>query len=398
MSIFAAVITGQGTGAISTIQLFGDKAEAILKKIFKPVSVKPATLEFGQILLGTIHDGDRTIDQVTIGCEGENNFTINCHGNPLIVEMIMKLLQKQNVKPIAAQQLIVKILSSDKSLNTIAIEAALAQAEAKTLEGTKIIANQVDAGLAEKAAQWLGNINDIPSGQIAADAEKILKTSQTAKLIIEGLTAVIAGPPNTGKSTLLNYFAGKPKAIVTDIKGTTRDYVTAQCLLPPLCIEFIDTAGLDDELAAAAANKIEKTAQEKSFSILEKADLVLVVLDNSQTKNVLGKKLLKKIANKKIITILNKCDLPAKFDPAELPKTLADTIKISAKTGTGIENLLKKIRQLSDAADFDLQSPVCFTDRQKNLLQKLTSAKTKKLARQIISGLLNSQIESLQKN
>jgi len=389
MSIFAAVMTGQGTGAISTIQLFGDKAEAILKKIFKPVSIKPATFGLGQILLGTIHDGNRTIDQVTIGCEGENNLTINCHGNPLIVEMIMKLLQKQNVKPITAQQLIVKILSSDKSLNTIAIEAALAQAEAKTLEGTKIIANQVDAGLAEKTAQWLGNINGIPLKQIAADAEKILKTSQTVKLIIEGLTAVITGPPNTGKSTLLNYLAGKPKAIVTDIKGTTRDYVTAQCLLPPLCIEFIDTAGLDDELAA---NKIEKAAQKKSFSILEKANLVLVVLDNSQTKNALGKKLLKKIADKKIITILNKCDLPAKFDPAELPEALADTIKISAKAGTGIENLLKKIRQLSDAADFDLQSPVCFTDRQKNLLQKLTFAKTKKLARQIISGLLNGRL------
>jgi len=389
MSIFAAVMTGQGTGAISTIQLLGDKAKALLKKIFKPVSVKPSTFELGQILLGTIHDGNRTIDQVTIGCEGENNFTINCHGNPLIVEMIMKLLQKQNVKPIAAQQLIVKILSSDKSLNTIAIEAALAQAEAKTLEGTKIIANQVDAGLTVKAAQWLDNINDIPSGQIAADAEQILKKSETAKLIIDGLMAVIAGPPNTGKSTLLNYLAGKPKAIVTDIKGTTRDYVTAQCLLPPLCIEFIDTAGMDDELAA---NKIEKIAQEKSFTILEKADLVLVVLDNSQTKNTLGKKLLKKIADKKIITILNKCDLPTKFDPAELPKTLADTIKINAKAGTGIENLLKKIRQLSGAADFDLQSPVCFTERQKNLLQKLTSAKTKKLARQIISELLNAQL------
>ncbi|MCX5635170.1 MAG: 50S ribosome-binding GTPase [Planctomycetota bacterium] len=392
MSIFAAVMTGQGTGAISTIQLFGDKAEGVLKKVFKPSGSKPATFGLGQILLGTIHDGNRTIDQVTIGCEGRNNFTINCHGNPLIVEMIMKLLQKRNVKPITAQQLIVKILSSDKSLNTIAIETALAQAEAKTLEGAKIIANQVNAGLAKKAAQWFDSINDTPLKQIAADAKKILKTSETAKLIIEGLTAVIAGPPNTGKSTLLNDLAGKPKAIVTDIKGTTRDYVIAQCLIAPLCIELIDTAGLDDELAAAAANKIEKTAQKKSFAILEKADLVLVVLDNSQTQNAIGKKLLKKIADKKIITILNKCDLPAKFDTTELPKTLTDTIKISAKAGTGIENLLKKIRQLSDAADFDLQSPVCFTDRQKNLLQKLTSAKTKKLARQIISGLLNGRL------
>ncbi|MHC4658762.1 MAG: hypothetical protein ACYS83_06230, partial [Planctomycetota bacterium] len=94
MSVFAAVMTGKGTGAISTIAVFGDSAEAVIKKIFKPAGDKPTTLTVGKILLGTIIDGSETIDQVTIGCEEAETIAINCHGNPLIVADIMQLLAK----------------------------------------------------------------------------------------------------------------------------------------------------------------------------------------------------------------------------------------------------------------------------------------------------------------
>jgi tRNA modification GTPase len=238
MNTFAAVMTGKGTGAISTVQVFGDSAEDVVKKIFKPAGTKPDEFKTGEILLGTITDGFETIDQVTIGCEQANSFAINCHGNPLIVADIMQLLQRCGAKLLTAEQLLTKILSAQKSVNTIAVEAKLAQLKAKTIEGTKIITNQIDAGLSKKAAEWLQNINAISLYQISAEAERILENSRPAKLIIAGCTAALIGPPNSGKSTLLNHLAGRQKAIVTDIKGTTRDWVEAVCQIESLSLRL----------------------------------------------------------------------------------------------------------------------------------------------------------------
>jgi len=400
MSVFAAVMTGKGTGAIATIQVFGNSAKAVIKKIFKSTGTKPPKFKAGKILLGTICDGAETIDQVVIGCEGPHSFAINCHGNPLIVEMIMQLLGRHGAKLLTAEQLLYKILSAEKSVNTIALEAKLTQPGARTIEGAKIIANQIDAGLSKKIAEWLKNINALSLKQITADAERILKNSRTAKLIITGCKTVIAGPPNTGKSTLLNYLAGRQKAIVTDIKGTTRDWVSARCRFGPLSVELIDTAGLDEKLAATPKDSIEKESQQKAAQILEEADLVLLVLDNSTTGDQLDDRLLEKIADKpvlseaegKVLTVLNKSDLPAKLDARKLPEILANTVQISAKFGTGIENLTKKIQQLCGVADFDLQTAVVFTGRQENLLHQLKKTTSKDQAASIITELLNGRV------
>jgi tRNA modification GTPase len=392
MSAFAAVTTGKGTGAISTVQVFGDLAESIIKKIFRPAGEKPAIFKPGKILLGTISDGTETIDQVTIGCEGPGNFAINCHGNPLIVACLMQLLQSNGATLLTAEELLTKIFSIEKASDTIALEAKLTQMQAKTIQGTKIIANQVDAGLTKKIEEWLQNINAISLKQIKADTEQVLKNTQPAKLIIFGCTAAIAGPPNTGKSTLLNFLAGKQKAIVTDIKGTTRDWVSAQCRVGPLSVELIDTAGLDEKLTAASEDTIEKASQQKAVELLDKADLILLVLDNSQTDNQLDESILEKIADKKVLTILNKSDLPLRFDADKLPQILANTVQISTKFGNGIENLLKKIQQICGVFDFDLKTAVCFTNRQENLLKQLRKAKSKQQAVSVITELLNAPL------
>jgi len=399
MNTFAAVMTGKGTGAISTVQVFGDSAEAVVKKIFKPAGTKSAKFKTGEILLGTIADGNETIDQVTIGCEQANSFAINCHGNPLIVADIMRLLQRCGATLLTAEQLLTKILSAQKDINTIAVEVKLAQLKAKTIQGTKIIINQVDTGLSKKAAEWLQNINAISLNQISAEAERILENSRTAKLIIAGCTAALIGPPNSGKSTLLNCLAGRQKAIVTDIKGTTRDWVEAVCQIESLSLRLIDTAGLDEKLPAPK-DTVEEAAQKKSVEILEQADLILLVLDNSQTNDQLDDRFGEKIAGKpvlseaegKVLTVLNKSDLPPKFDTRKLPETLSNSVQISAKEGTGIENLIEKIRQICGVADFDLKTAVCFTDRQENLLNKLTDIKSKQQATSIITELLNGQL------
>jgi len=114
--------------------------------------------------------------------------------------------------------------------------------------------------------------------------------------------------------------------------------------------------------------------------------------DNSQPDERFNEDLLEKIADRKIITILNKCDLPAKFETGKLPDFFSDTVQISAEQGTGIEKLLERIRQVCGVTDFVLKTAVCFTNRQENLLNKLTDIKSKQQAASIITELLNGQL------
>lgn len=386
MSAFAAVTTGKATGAIAVIHLAGVSSESIIKKIFVTTGKKPAAFKPGKILLGTISDDKETIDQAVIGCEAHSQFAINCHGNPLIVSDIMQLLQRNGAELLTAEQFLTKIFSAENLPDTIALEAKLSQLQAKTIDGTKIIINQVNAGLTKTIEKWRQDTTSLE--KIKSDAEQILKDTQIAKLIIFGCTTVLSGPPNTGKSTLLNFIAGRQKAIVTDIAGTTRDWVSAHCCVGPLSVEFIDTAGLNE----TAEDTVEKISQQKSVEMLDKADLVLLVLDNNQPAEHLDKKLLDKIAGKKILTVLNKSDLPPKFDIGKLPKTLANTVQVSAKFGDGIETLLEKIQQTCSVADFDLKTPICFTARQKNLLKQLKKAESKQHALSTITELLNAPL------
>jgi len=307
--------------------------------------------------------------------------------------MIMQLLQRNGATLLTAEELLAKILTAQKSASTIAVEAKLTQLKAQTLQGTKIIINQIEGGLSKKATQWLQNIDAISLEEIISDSEQILRDSQIAKLIISGCTIVIAGPPNTGKSTLLNCLAGRQKAIVSEIKGTTRDWVSARCQIGPLSIELIDTAGLDENPESVPAGTVAKAAQKKTVEMLDRADLILLVLDNSQPENSLDSRLLKKIANRKVLTILNKSDLPARFDAGKLPGILSNTVQISAKFGTGIENLTRRILQICSVADFDIHTTVCFTPRQEELLNQLTKTKSKRKALSLITELLNGQIQ-----
>jgi tRNA U34 5-carboxymethylaminomethyl modifying GTPase MnmE/TrmE len=125
---------------------------------------------------------------------------------------------------------------------------------------------------------------------------------------------------------------------------------------------------------------------------LENADLVLLVLDICRNAAQLNDRLVEAIAGKIVLTVLNKSDLPARLDTAKLPTILKTTVHISAKEGTGIENLTEKIQQLAGVANFDLHTAVCFTDRQENLLKQLKNDKSKQQAASIITELLNGRL------
>jgi len=388
MGAAAAVTTARGVAAIASIQLTGESAKTIIEKIFETHSTKKASLEPSAILVGNIIDRNRIVDEVVIGCEAPDIFTINCHGNPLIVEMIMKLLEQQGANLITAEHMLAAEFAQS-SANTIVAEAKLFQLKALTLEGVKIIVNQIDKGLARTVSGWLNDFDKLTVGQIQNECKQILADSQIADLIINGATIVIAGPPNSGKSTLLNCLSGKQKAIVAEIPGTTRDYVGSTCRIGPIVAELIDTAGLDEKLVISS---IDTEAQKRTLCLIEESDLLLMVLDRSEAKTT--KLTIPKDFKSpdRLFVVLNKSDLDSRLDETAFNFDFADTVTISAKNETGIEVLARKILSILRVDTFNSATPVCFTQRQKNLLKNILNTKSKPDLKPLITQLLNAPV------
>jgi tRNA modification GTPase len=292
------------------------------------------------------------------------------------------------VQILSTEQMQMKILSSNEQNNAIDLEAKVAQAQSKTLEGTKIILNQVDSGLSKVVHKWLSSIETLSLDSKKQQADEILQNSSIAKLIISGCKTILTGPPNSGKSTLLNCLSGRQKAIVTDISGTTRDWVTATCQLESLSLELIDTAGLDDNFSDIN-NCIDKASQKKTLELINHADLILLVLDNSRDIEF-DYSIFNDFTCQRIITVLNKSDLPQKFNANKLPAFLSNIVQISAQEQTGIDKLISSIPQTCGVNNYDLKTPICFTDRQKNLIKKLKHSESKKQATIVITKLLET--------
>lgn len=389
MAPIAAVMTGGGTGAIATIQLFGESSETVLRAIFRRADRRAFSLTMGRIFLGEIVEGDQTIDQVTVGCEGPGEFAIHCHGNPLIAGKIMDLFRHRGVEPVRAEQFLARILMEREPADTIGVEAKLALAAVKTIEGARIVANQTKAGLAVTVRRWQANLDSIPLERIAAQAEQILRDSGAAMLILSGCTIALVGPPNTGKSTLLNALAGREKALVTDVAGTTRDWVSAEVRIPPLVATVIDTAGLD--LSLAAGDGIDEIAQQKSVEALNRADLVLLVLDASEPARQLPVSLADLLVGRRTVTVLNKADLPQQLDPSSLPECLQPVVRISAKQETGIADLTQAILRALGLECLPLVAPVAFTERQRALIRRLGEAGSRDEMARVLADLLHGQ-------
>jgi len=375
----ASLLTARTAAAISSIQVAGGGAEEILKIIFKPAGKNNSDFSAGKILYGTITDSKRTIDEVVIGCEGKNSFSINCHGNPLIVENILALLQKHNAQIVEPNEMMIFIGREKFGDNAIALEAEIAGAEAATLDGAKIIAHQTKARLYALANSWLktGNIEVIKK-----QAKQVLADSKIANYFINGAKIVIAGAPNSGKSTLFNYLCGREKALVSDIAGTTRDWLSAKIKLKKIVAEFFDTAGVDENLISQ--NIIDAQSQALSKGLIENADLVLLVVDRVNPAIVIHSTGSGQVAglteSLEKLVVYNKCDLAGDVSIGGL--------NISAKTGRGVRELIAAIEQKLGVVDFDIKKTVCFIDRQRMILEQVVSADTKQRIDELITELL----------
>ena len=227
------VLTSRGMAAISSIALAGGGAQEIIQKVFRlsndttpsPLRGTPP-FKGGELFVshGAIVDGDTVVDEVVVGCETDNTFVIHCHGNPLLAERIVKLLQSHGAVLTDAEHF-AKAQLRAHSKTMIEAEAKLAMQTSATLLGVKLLKAQIDDGLTAWAQHCLDILDTMRPEDIKGQCLQILEHSVIAQRIIDGVKIVIAGPPNSGKSTLLNCLAGQQQVIVSDTAGTTRDWV-----------------------------------------------------------------------------------------------------------------------------------------------------------------------------
>lgn len=376
----AAVMTGREVAAISSICMAGPGAVKILGQVFETVSERKAEFDTGKILRGHIVDGSIIVDDCLIGCEGQDSFSINCHGNPLIVENILELLKKYGAEIVKSDKLMM-ILAVDKyGTDTIAAEARAEAVRAKTVSGAKIISHQTVSGLKQTCLWWRSNLEIIDIADIAAGAEKILSDTRTAQLIISRARAVLAGAPNSGKSTLFNRLCGRQKAIVTNIAGTTRDWLSANIRIGNIVLELFDTAGIDESCTAGSSEDAQ--SRQRAEQLTADCDIVLAVVDASKKSGTVT------AAGRKTLVVLNKSDLGCRVDV----DSFENAVCVSAADGSGISDLLAAIEIILGTADFDFKTTVCFTRRQTEIMKKIASTETKEKIKGLVTELLTGQI------
>lgn len=371
MKLFDDTIIGISTalskGAISIIRLSGDDAIKIVNKVFKGIDlskVQPNTINYGHIV---DFDSCQIIDEVLVSIfKAPKSYTkedvveINCHGGLFVTNKIYEQLVLLGARPsepgeftkraflsgridLTKAEAVMDVINAENSAALKIANSALNgkistfvdQKRQELLDIIATISVNIDYPEYDDVEQ-LTNEDILPKLKtIKLELEDVLNNSKSAKLLKNGINTVIVGKPNVGKSSLLNTLIGENKAIVTNIPGTTRDIVEASINLGQVTLNLIDTAGI-----RITEDVVEKIGVEKSKEQINKADIILCVLDGSEPINEQDKEILNEIKNKCHLTIINKIDLEQKINLGEVDDNV---LFISTKNNNTIKELENKI-------------------------------------------------------
>lgn len=371
MKLFDDTIIGISTalskGAISIIRLSGDDAIKIVNKVFKGIDlskVEPNTINYGHIV---DFDSCQIIDEVLVSIfKAPKSYTkedvveINCHGGLFVTNKIYEQLVLLGARPsepgeftkraflsgridLTKAEAVMDVINAENSAALKIANSALNgkistfvdQKRQELLDIIATISVNIDYPEYDDVEQ-LTNEDILPKLKtIKLELEDVLNNAKSAKLLKNGINTVIVGKPNVGKSSLLNTLIGENKAIVTNIPGTTRDIVEASINLGQVTLNLIDTAGI-----RITENVVEKIGVEKSKEQINKADIILCVLDGSEPINEQDKEILNEIKNKCHLTIINKIDLEQKINLGEVDDNV---LFISTKNNNTIKELENKI-------------------------------------------------------
>ncbi len=366
----AAIATPAGVGGIGTIRISGPDAIFAADRIFFAADKKkladcathtvhygfikhPETLEKTDEVLVTLMRAPRTFT-------AEDVVEISTHGSPTVLAKVMDLLFGCGVRPAQAGEFTKRAFLNGR-IDLSRAEAVLDVIHADSDASLKSAIAQLDGGLARRidairqpllycCAQFAAAV-DYPDDEIAeltdaalaeilekavADCDALLATAQDGCSAKNGIVCVIAGKPNTGKSSLLNALTNSERAIVTDIQGTTRDVIEQTITVDGIALRLFDTAGIRE-----TADTVEQIGVKKTLDYIHAADLVLLMLDSSAEISDEDRDCAKAATGKPCIIVLNKSDLETKTSE-DAAKTLAEgapIVQISTHTGEGLDAL-----------------------------------------------------------
>ncbi|OQO78445.1 tRNA uridine-5-carboxymethylaminomethyl(34) synthesis GTPase MnmE [Enterococcus gallinarum] len=373
----AAISTPPGEGAISIVRLSGEQAISIADAVFQSGKKKLIDVSSHTIHYGHIFDPEKyqMMDEVMVSImrkpktfTREDIVEINCHGGIVVVNQILQLVLRQGAR-LAEPGEFTKRAFLNGRVDLSQAEAVMDLIRAKTDEAMNLAINQLDGNLSrlirqlrqeilETLAQVEVNI-DYPeyddveelttrlllekANQVQKQIQALLQTAQQGKILREGLSTAIIGRPNVGKSSLLNHLLREEKAIVTDIAGTTRDVIEEYVNVRGVPLKLVDTAGIRE-----TEDIVEKIGVERSRKALSEADLILLVLNQSESLTTEDKQLLDITSGNKRIILLNKTDLPSRINQEDLVPYLENepALPISVLTSEGLDQLEQAIADL----------------------------------------------------
>lgn len=400
----AAISTALGVGAISIIRISGDEAVNIVNKITKSKKIDKSPTH--TIHYDFIVDNDKIIDEVLISVmlapktfTKEDIVEINCHGGIATTNKVLELLLTNGCR-LAEPGEFTKRAFLNGRIDLIEAEGIMDLINSKTETSRNLAINQVSGrtsnlikDLRQQIIEILANIevnidypeyedieemtNQMLSERISSIENKIkdiLNKSENGKIVKEGINVALIGRPNVGKSSLLNCLLEQDKAIVTDIAGTTRDFVEGIISIDGIILNIIDTAGIRQ-----TNDIVESIGVNKSIDLIDKSDLVILLLNNNEEITEEDIELLEKIKDKNYITVINKNDLESHINIEKLDKD--KIIYISALNNSGIDKLKEKIKEIFN---FD---KITTSD-----LTYLTNARSLSLLRQSLNSLNDIKI------
>lgn len=397
----AAIATGLTESGIGIIRISGPESYDVIRRIFHTGSGKVPDLEEShRVHHGYIDVSRGTLDEVLMinmkgprSYTGEDTIEIDCHGGVLMMKRILEAVLEAGARlaepgeftkraflngriDLSQAEAVADIITAK---NDRAINASVAQLRGSISERIRRLREIIleDTAYIEAALDDPEHIElegfseklEADVGDARREIERLIRSSESGRLIKEGINTVILGKPNAGKSSLLNALLREDRAIVTDIAGTTRDTLTESINLNGLSLNIADTAGIRD-----TEDVVERIGVERALKTAESADLIIFVVDGSVPLDDPDRQIIDWInaSDKKCLVIINKNDLEQNISESELRDAIRqdmDMLSISAMKSEGIEELEKKIEDMFSRGDISFNDEVFISsERQKQSL------------------------------